>query len=111
MTSWHFRRGVTASVVHGGTGKADHAKLYNSRKWRAYSKAFRAQNPLCVRCQTAGRLTPSAVTDHVTSHGGDLELFWDPENHQPLCKRCHDVKSAKEDGGGWRNFGRDSRSK
>ena len=90
--------------MHGGDGKAVHTKMYNSRKWRAYSKAFRAENPLCCRCQSEGRLTPTAVTDHIVSHRGDWELFWDEVNHQPLCKRCHDRKSAKEDGGGARNF-------
>ena len=34
---------------------------------------------------------------------GDYDLFWDEANHQALCKRCHDIKTATEDGG----FGND----
>jgi len=39
------------------------------------------------------------IVDHVIPHRGDQELFWDTSNWQPLCKRCHDVKTAGEDGG------------
>jgi 5-methylcytosine-specific restriction protein A len=39
------------------------------------------------------------VTDHRTPHRGDHTLFWDPTNWQPMSKACHDVKTAKEDGG------------
>jgi 5-methylcytosine-specific restriction protein A len=45
---------------------------------------------------------PAAVVDHITPHGGDEALFWDRDNWQPLCKPCHDAKTAREDGG----FGR-----
>ena len=45
---------------------------------------------------------PSEVVDHVIPHRGDMKLFWDPENHRAMAKRCHDRKTATEDGG----FGR-----
>jgi 5-methylcytosine-specific restriction endonuclease McrA len=28
----------------------------------------------------------------------DQQLFWNSENWQPLCKVCHDIKTASEDG-------------
>ena len=43
-----------------------------------------------------------AVVDHIIPHKGDKVLFWDRSNWQPLCKTCHDTKTAREDGG----FGR-----
>lgn len=104
MTSQHRRKPQASAIVHGGSGKAEWTHLYNKRKWRAYSKAFRESRPLCVRCQAEGRLVPTQVCDHIVSHRGDLGLFWDTANHQPLCKRCHDLKSAKEDGGGRQNL-------
>lgn len=42
------------------------------------------------------------VVDHIVPHKGDLSLFWSRSNWQSLCKRCHDIKTAMEDGG----FGR-----
>lgn len=74
------------------------------RKWNQYTKAFlaRAENALCVRCLTIDRETPSQEVDHIVAHKGDVKLFWNKENHQALCKRCHSLKTVREDGG----FGR-----
>jgi 5-methylcytosine-specific restriction protein A len=66
--------------------------------WVKASRAFRLAHPLCVRCEQMGRLTPTAVTDHIVPHKGDRALFWDRSNWQPLCKSCHDAKTAREDG-------------
>ncbi len=45
---------------------------------------------------------PATVVDHIRPHKGNQELFWDVTNWGALCKRCHDIKTVKEDGG----FGR-----
>lgn len=74
---------------------------YDSR-WRKARKTFLSRNPLCKHCEEEGRLTPATVVDHVVPHKGDKVLFWDKDNWQPLCTRCHNRKTAKEDGG----FGR-----
>lgn len=66
---------------------------YDSR-WRRYRGWFLAQHPVCARC--GGIAT---VVDHIVPHKGDAALFWDSNNHQPLCKRCHDRKTVCEDGG------------
>ncbi len=71
------------------------------RTWREYRAAYLADpaHALCRRCLEDGRATEATVVDHVRPHRGDLALFWDPANHQPLCKPCHDSKTAREDGG------------
>lgn len=71
---------------------------YDSR-WQKESKRFLQENPLCVQCLANGKIAPSTVTDHIIPHKGDKELFWDRNNWQALCKRCHDIKTAKVDGG------------
>jgi 5-methylcytosine-specific restriction endonuclease McrA len=68
-------------------------RLYG-RRWRKISQAQIMRNPLCVRC---GR--GAEVTDHIKPHKGDESLFYDPQNMQSLCKRCHDAKTITEDGG------------
>ena len=55
---------------------------YNGR-WRKASKTYLLSHPFCIRCLQQGK-------------------FWDRNNWQPLCKQCHDRKTATEDGG----FGR-----
>ena len=77
-------------------------------RWQRYRKFFlsQAENALCAICLKSGRVTASAVVDHIKPHKGDYELFWDPKNHQGACKPCHDSKTAKEDGG----FGRPAKN-
>jgi len=67
--------------------------------WLRYSQRRLAEHPLCERCKTNGRYTAATVTDHKLPHRGIPDLFWDPTNHQSLCKPCHDTKTAREDGG------------
>ena len=71
---------------------------YN-RRWRRARKMFLAEHPLCAECEKNGRLTAATVVDHIIPHKGDQSLFWDESNWQPLCKRCHDRKTVREDGG------------
>jgi len=72
---------------------------YDAR-WQRYRAWFLAQpqNVLCAAC----RREVATVVDHIRPHKGDHDRFWDAQNHQPLCKSCHDRKTATEDGG----FGR-----
>lgn len=77
--------------------KKDHDKtLYNSQRWRDASKRFLTANPLCVSCKRMGVITTSTETDHITPHKGNITLFWDRSNWQPLCKICHSTKTAGE---------------
>ena len=49
--------------------------------------------------------TRATVVDHITPFRGAWALFIDPANHQSLCKRCHDRKTAKEQAEKRRNRG------
>lgn len=76
--------------------------LYGSR-WRTETRLFLRAHPLC-QCEDCGEgskpgALPATVVDHIKPHGGDARLFWSPENWQAMAKRCHDRKTAREDGG------------
>lgn len=76
-------------------------------EWARTSKGFLRANPLCVGydgkdAHAHGCKRAAEVTDHRIPHKGDMALFWDAANWQPMSKRCHDYKTAKEDG----SFGR-----
>lgn len=44
-----------------------------------------------------GKVMTRMVCDHDKPHRGSERLFWDPENHQTMCKPCHDAaKQADE---------------
>lgn len=69
---------------------------YNSR-WQKARKAFLHANPLCKYCKDNGKYVEATVVDHIIPHRGDQKLFWDRNNWQPLCKKCHDEKTWRED--------------
>jgi 5-methylcytosine-specific restriction protein A len=69
------------------------------RQWQKERAAHLAANPLCVHCLARGRTTAASIVDHIIPHRGDPVLFRDPANRQSLCKTCHDIKTASEDGG------------
>ncbi|MNK92917.1 HNH endonuclease [compost metagenome] len=70
-----------------------------SSQWRKARLGFLRKHPLCKHCQDKERLTEATVVDHIKPHKGDKALFWERDNWQPLCKKCHDIKTAREDGG------------
>ncbi len=70
-----------------------------TRQWSKASKAFLIEHPLCAECQRQGRVTPATEVDHIIPHKGDKQLFWDQDNWQALCHRCHSRKTVTEDGG------------
>ncbi|MBN8916241.1 MAG: HNH endonuclease [Rhizobiales bacterium] len=59
-----------------------------SSKWDRARAGFLAKHPLC-RCGAK-----ATIVDHIRPHRGDVNLFWDRKNWQPLCVRCH--SSAKQ---------------
>ena len=80
-------------------GRPSAARRGYGRRWRIASRAYLDENPLCRSCGAGGRTTAAEVVDHRKPHRGDSGLFWDRENWQPLCKRCHDRKTATERAG------------
>lgn len=88
------------SPVHNARKTA--AQRGYGSKWQKARKAYLARHPLCVHCEAEGRVTPATDLDHRVPHKGDMRLFWDSSNWQPLCKPHHSAKTAREDGG----FGR-----
>lgn len=64
-------------------------------RWRKARARFLRAHPLCAGCQRDGKFTAATVVDHITPHRGDMTLFWDMANWQPLCKKCHDRKTGE----------------
>lgn len=105
-------------LVRDGSGRCDSHKTADRKqhdarrgsaaqrgygfKWQRAREGFLQHHPLCVRCEKLGLVEAATVVDHIVPHKGDMTLFWQRTNWQALCKPCHDVKTATEDGG----FGR-----
>ena len=83
-------------ALHPETVRSATSRGYG-RAWQKASKSYLASHPLCVRCMEAGKYTKATVVDHIKPHRGDQTLFWDQNNWQALCKKCHDKKTWTED--------------
>jgi 5-methylcytosine-specific restriction protein A len=89
----HRAEGRRAADLRRGSARE---RLYTTA-WDKASRAFIAANPICVDPFGVHGLMPALTecTDHIIPHKGDLDLFWDQANWQPLCKRCNDRKGDR----------------
>jgi len=67
------------------------------KRWERETKEFLALpgNKYCA-CG-CGRL--ANMVDHRIPHKGDLRLFWDRKNWQPMARGCNSRKAASREGG------------
>jgi len=80
---------VTADTRRWRDGESSAQRGYGY-KWQQARLVFLREHPLCKMHMDLGRVVPATVVDHIQPHKGDLKLFWDRKNWQPLCKSCHD---------------------
>lgn len=76
----------------------EYHSLYESARWRKISREFLKKYPVCLIC---GK--PARIADHITPHRGNLELFYDESNLQPMCWSCHSRKTFRENNNFRRN--------
>ena len=72
-------------------------RLYKTAAWRRLRFQRLVTEPLCRMCREEGRVTASAIVDHVRAHKGSPELFFDFANTQSLCKPHHDAAAQSRD--------------
>jgi 5-methylcytosine-specific restriction enzyme A len=66
-------------------------------KWQKESKAFLAL-PGNERC-ACGCGRRADMVDHKVAHKGDMKLFWDRANWQPMRLGCNSRKAILQEGG------------
>ena len=72
-------------------------KLYDRAAWKRLRLEQLRREPFCVFCARSGRQVPATVCDHIKPHRGDESLFFDPQNLQSTCVKCHDgIKQQAE---------------
>ncbi len=64
-------------------------------KWQLASKAYLKANPLCVECESKGKITLATEVHHSVPHRGDMALFWDKSRWVSICKSCHSRLTAR----------------
>lgn len=66
-------------------------RLYKLSRYRRKRRAFLIQHPYCAVC---GEVAEDL--DHIIPHEGDMHLFWNENNWQALCHKCHSRKTRRE---------------
>lgn len=77
-----------------GEDRKSAAKRGYDRRWQKARIAWLNSHPLCEECLKRGKYVKATVVDHIEPHRGNYNLFWDRNNWQSLCKKCHDRKTA-----------------
>lgn len=70
--------------------------LYDTVSWKKIRISFLSDNPLCVECLKDGHYKMAKIVDHLVPHKGDINMFYDLNNLQALCKKHHDRKTFLE---------------
>jgi 5-methylcytosine-specific restriction endonuclease McrA len=88
--------GYTTRQHDRDRSKQAHRKLYNRRAYRdSFDEHMHATEPLCVRCEKAGRATLATEKHHKRKLRDHPEDLLDPEQVEHLCKACHDAATAR----------------
>ena len=74
---------------------SSYARGYTA-EWQKARREYLKEYPLCRHCEQRGRLEAAVLIDHIIPHKGDMDLFWDHNNWQPLCQECHNRKTMNE---------------
>lgn len=76
--------------------------MYTLPIWKQLRADQLLREPWCADCAKEfppgdpRRRTRATVVDHKIPHRGNWRLFVDPNNHQSLCERHHNAKTARE---------------
>ena len=70
------------------------ARGYGTR-WQKLRDRFAKKFPLCAECLRNGHVTPMKDVHHKIKHDGDVDLLYDWDNLESLCRACHNAKTAK----------------
>ena len=81
-------------------GKSDTRRGYGRQhaKQRAHLLAI---EPLCRPCRAMGRVTAATIADHIIPLAQGATPY-DFANLQPVCRDCHDRKTASDNGKRWK---------
>ena len=87
--------------MHSNDGYTHASKqgAYNTSKWKKLRLWQLDREPLCRMCKDRGILTPANTVDHIIPvESAEDDLFFDTNNLQSLCSKCHRIKTNVDHG-------------
>lgn len=80
---------------------AQYRKWYKTKEWQTIRRQRFAMEPSCRFCAASGHISRATSCDHIKPHRGNASLFFDLNNTQSLCRRCHDSTKQKQERRGY----------
>lgn len=75
----------------------DRSKIYNSKKWKDVRvKALVRDEFMCVSCRKNNIDTQAEEVDHIIELQDRIDLAFELDNTQSLCRPCHSKKTHEE---------------
>ena len=74
----------------------DPRRLRSTGRYQRARRRFLNDNPLCAVCLRDGMVEGATELDHIIPVADGAYDFWDTENWQPICRKCHLSKTAEE---------------
>lgn len=78
---------------------SEYNNWYRTSRWRQLRASFLRSYPTCFICGNK-----ATIADHIIPHKGNINLFYDANNLQPMCWSCHSRKTFAEN----KNFNKPS---
>ena len=72
------------------------AGLRSKEPYRSMRRVFLSAHPLCRPCAANGFTVAATEIDHIVPVKHAPDRFLDASNWQPICRPCHEVKTATE---------------
>jgi len=69
--------------------------FYKTARWRKFRAYYLRIHPLCVECESHGRITAAVILDHIKPYKTHPELGVEWGNVRPLCRTCHNQIGEK----------------
>lgn len=72
-------------------------KLYKTKRWERFSKAYRDRHPLCAECERQGHTVLATDVHHTIPIQAMAVDPFDEDYIEGLCKPCHAKATAAEE--------------
>lgn len=76
----------------------DIRELRKTYRYQQFRDRFMRRHPLCAECERQGLVRIADEMDHIVPVNQAPDRVWDETNLQGLCRPCHLIKTARENG-------------
>ena len=92
----HNQRVYRQRMAASAKAPHDYNRFYKTSAWVKLSHRTLQNSPVCVSCLRKGIIKKADLVDHIEPIRENWDKRLDPSNLQPLCYRCHRIKTKQD---------------